>query len=554
MPSVQFYLLGQDPSTGHEIEINSSEVSDYDSLRHLVAGYFAVLEPSAGIDFSVDNDTLTEVSEVINSKQPVAITIDGKQVRDVPGPQGFPYIGNYYEIYPDHLGNHQRLFDAYGPMIKTTNFGSVVYQTNDPVIANHVFNENGFFSKQITPSHPLFGIMNQEAGIFLGDTDTEAWRLTHKFLPPAFSPKAVRHYSPKMQKTVESAYKVFDQLDEQGDAFNVYLYMLKLGSQAVGQLTLGLDFDHFSSVKAPLHKMVRDIAELLELNKKVSTMGSWYSYMPFGDPAKLRHVKSSLEKQMAEAVDAVTPNGIEDLELQDAALKASCIADYAVRAVDNQGEKLPPHYRNLSIMVATAAGFTTTSSLLTWLIYGLTTYEGMQERLLQELIDNDIDDDTVLDADIIGKLPFLDKYVKEMQRRHNPSYQPGRTAQHDLILPGGYKIPKGGIVIPALHHIHMNPKLWDNPAKFNPDRWDTEEVKNRHRSAYVPFAQGPRGCIGFNFALLEVKIFLPKLVYRYQWSKADEEPVEYDPFFQLIRPTNLMVRAERRVKWPRKST
>lgn len=508
----------------------------------------------AGIDFSVDNNTLEEVSEVINSQQPVAITIDGKQVRDVPGPKGFPYIGNYYEIYPDHLGNHQRLFETYGPVFKTTNFGSVVYQTNDPVIANHVFNENGFFSKQITPEHPLFGIMNQEAGIFLADTDTEAWRLTHKFLPPAFSPKAVRHYSPKMQKTVEAAYKVFDQLDEDGDAFNVYLYMLKLGSQAVGQLTLGLDFNHFSSVKAPLHKMVRDIAELLELNKKVSTMGAWYSYMPFGDPAKLRHVKNDLEKQMEAAIAAVTPNGVEDLELQDAALKASCIADYAVRAVDNQGEKLPPHYRNLSIMVATAAGFTTTSSLLSWLIYGLTTYEGMQERLLQELIDNDIDDDTVLDADIIGRLPFLDKYVKEMQRKHNPSYQPGRTAQHDLILPGGYKIPKGGIVIPALHHIHNNPKLWDNPAKFNPDRWDTEEVKDRHRSTYIPFAQGPRGCIGFNFALLEVKIFLPKLVYRYHWSKADDEAVEYDPFFQLIRPTNFMARAERRVKWPRKST
>ncbi|KAG9882358.1 hypothetical protein KCV05_g17110, partial [Aureobasidium melanogenum] len=97
MPSVQFYLLGQDPSTGHEIEVNSSEISDYDSLRHLVAGYFAVLEPSE-IDFSVDNNTLEDVSEVINSQQPVAITIDGKQVRDVPGPAGFPYIGNYYEI------------------------------------------------------------------------------------------------------------------------------------------------------------------------------------------------------------------------------------------------------------------------------------------------------------------------------------------------------------------------------------------------------------------------------------------------------------------------
>lgn len=204
--------------------------------------------------------------------------------------------------------------------------GSVVYETNDPQIAQHVFSENGFFSKEITPEHPLFGIMDQEAGVFLADTDTEAWRLTHKFLPPAFSPKAVRHYAPKMQETVESAFKVFDELDERGDAFNVYPYMLKLGSQAVGKLTLGLDFNHFTSVNAPLHKMVLDIAELLELNKKVSTMGSWYAYMPFGDPKKLRDVRHELEVQMNEAIKRVTPNGVEDLELQDAALKASCIA------------------------------------------------------------------------------------------------------------------------------------------------------------------------------------------------------------------------------------
>lgn len=46
MPSVQFYLLGQGPATGHEIEVDSSEVTDYDSLRLLVAGHFAVLEPN----------------------------------------------------------------------------------------------------------------------------------------------------------------------------------------------------------------------------------------------------------------------------------------------------------------------------------------------------------------------------------------------------------------------------------------------------------------------------------------------------------------------------
>lgn len=80
-------------------------------------------------------------------------------------------------------------------------------------------------------------------------------------------------------------------------------------------------------------------------------------------------------------------------------------------------------------------------------------------------------------------------------------------------------------------------------------------MRNRPSGSYIPFGTGPRMCIGFNFALQEVKVFLPKLVYRYRFEKAmmDGGPVEYDPTFLLIRPNNVYVRAERRVKWPPRS-
>jgi cytochrome P450 len=117
-----------------------------------------------------------------------------------------------------------------------------------------------------------------------------------------------------------------------------------------------------------------------------------------------------------------------------------------------------------ALTVAAGAGFTTTSSLLSWLLYGLVAYDGMQARLLQELVDHDFSDDTEVTPELLEDLPELDKFIKEMQRRHNPSYQPGRTAQRDLILPGGYKVKKGTVIIVALHHIHMNPKIWLVPS------------------------------------------------------------------------------------------
>ncbi|KAJ5652562.1 Cytochrome monooxygenase alnD [Penicillium longicatenatum] len=546
----QFYLLGEPSASARNVELEST--LDYAGIQLWIAGQFAIVEPS-GISFQTDDAELSTPSDILSSEVPIAIAIDGKAVREIPGPKGLPFVGNFFEVYPDHLGNHQRLFDQYGPIFKTTNMGRTIYQTNDPQLSQIVFSESDFFTKKINESHPLYPIKNQDAGVFLGDTDTPEWRAAHKFLPPALGPKAVRHYAPTMQQTVEDAFSVFDHFDEEGEAWNVYQYMLKLGSQAVGKLVLGIDFNHFTSPNAPPHELVYRIAESLTLNKKVAAWGDWYGKLPFGDPQKLRSARGRIIEMVNESIANASRGGVEDLPLQDAALKASNMVDYAIRATDNKGEKLPKTSLMQALVVATGAGFTTTSSLLSWLIYSLVNYEGMQDRLLQELIDHDIDADTQITADLTDQLTFMDKFIKETQRRHNPSYQPARTAKVDMILPGGYKLPQDSIVIPALHHVHNNPAVWDNPARFDPDRWDRDEVKNRHKAAYIPFAAGPRMCIGFNFALQEVKVFLPKLVYRYKFIRENDGPIEYDPMFQLIRPNNLYVRAERRVKWPPKS-
>jgi cytochrome P450 len=96
------------------------------------------------------------------------------------------------------------------------------------------------------------------------------------------------------------------------------------------------------------------------------------------------------------------------------------MVDYVLRATDSKGNKLPKDRIMEPLVVATGAGFTTTSSLLSWLLYGLVAYPGNQERLLQELIDNDFDENTQVTAELTQKLTFLDKYIKETQRRHNP--------------------------------------------------------------------------------------------------------------------------------------
>jgi hypothetical protein len=75
--------------------------------------------------------------------------------------------------------------------------------------------------------------------------------------------------------------------------------MFKIGSSAIEKLVLGIDLHHVDAVDAPLCDLVRAVGENLELNKKVSTMGDWYSRMPWGAPKQLKqniaHVKEMID-------------------------------------------------------------------------------------------------------------------------------------------------------------------------------------------------------------------------------------------------------------------
>lgn len=101
--------------------------------------------------------------------------------------------------------------------------------------------------------------------------------------------------------------------------------MLKLGSETVGKIVLGMDFNQFADIDAPLHPFVLVMAETLSLNKKVATRGEWYGKLPFGDPAKLKHLQEWEAGQIEECIRNCTAAGTEDLELQEAALHASCV-------------------------------------------------------------------------------------------------------------------------------------------------------------------------------------------------------------------------------------
>ncbi|KID75473.1 Cytochrome P450 monooxygenase alnD [Metarhizium brunneum] len=547
----EFTLLGTTQCQNVKLEVAlSDEMSD---LKSDLANLFAITDATA-ISLHGSADILETIENVIDHQGKIGLMVDGSPIRAPHAPKELPFLGNHFEIYPDHMGNHDRLFTQYGSVIKTVNMGTTTYLTNSPSVSEAALSESEYFTKTTSdPSHPLYH-MRDSTALFMCDTSSPAFHLAHKFIPPSMTPNAVRQYTPNMQQAIEECFSVFDELDRQDKAFHVYQYMFKLAGQIIYRIVLGLDVGHFKTIDTPAHEIIYLLGEYMLLMKKTSLSPQWYKYLPFGDHRRLQEVKKRAWALVDEAIDnAEVGGGGKDAPIQEVALDSTCIADYLKRAVDDEGNKLPPEYRLTNIVVLIGAGFVTSSSLLSWIIYALAKYPGNQERLVQELVDHGGSSTKTWSYDEINSLPFLDHFVKETHRLHNPSFQTARNTKKDVIVPGGWQMPAGAIVIPTFPSIHKNKDHWENPERFDPDRWaDDATSKKRHRRAFTPFAAGPRGCVGLNVAKLEAKLALANLVYRYHFTDANKEPMQYDPEFLVIRPLNCYARARKRTSWPAK--
>jgi cytochrome P450 len=104
----------------------------------------------------------------------------------------------------------------------------------------------------------------------------------------------------------------------------------------------------------------------------------------------------------------------------------------------------------------------------------------------------------------------------------------GRKAIEDNWV-GDYLIKKGTNILISPYIVHRLPEYWKNPDKFDPDRWETEEVKALDKFAYFPFAAGPRMCIGNNFALFEADIIMAKIIQNFDFEYIGKSAPEMFP-------------------------
>ena len=174
------------------------------------------------------------------------------------------------------------------------------------------------------------------------------------------------------------------------------------------------------------------------------------------------------------------------------------------------GEPLSPQDVLEQAIVFLLAGHETTSTALTFALWELARRPELQDEVRAEAREA-LPADGEVDADAVGRLELARRVLDEVMRLHPPVPLTARSVEADNEV-DGFLVRRGEVVLTDFIGAHLDPVHWDDPLRFDPDRFLPGVAKHRDAYAYLPFGGGPRSCIGNHFALLEATAALGRIV------------------------------------------
>ncbi|XP_061488883.1 cytochrome P450 4A6-like isoform X2 [Rhineura floridana] len=187
--------------------------------------------------------------------------------------------------------------------------------------------------------------------------------------------------------------------------------------------------------------------------------------------------------------------------------------DILLCAKDENGVGLSDEDLRAEVDTFMFEGHDTTASGISWILYTMAQNPEHQQRCREEIKDTLGDRDTI-QWDDLGKIPYTTMCIKESLRLYPPVPAVSRQLSKPITFCDGRTLPEGSLVAVSIYCIHRNKSVWKDPEVFDPTRFS--ESSQRHSHAFVPFAAGPRNCIGQQFAMNEMKVALAQILLRFE--------------------------------------
>ena len=169
------------------------------------------------------------------------------------------------------------------------------------------------------------------------------------------------------------------------------------------------------------------------------------------------------------------------------------------------------------------SGHATTATALAWTLHLIATNPDVQAQLAENLSERL--NGAPATASDLPRIPYLQRVVQEALRLYPPIWCYTRRSEQEHEF-GDYTLPAKAPVGVLVYALHRHPEFWPDPERFDPDRFHPSRSKNRHFYSYLPFAAGPRTCVGGGLAMLQIQLVLAQVLQRFRVHPLPDHPVE----------------------------
>ncbi len=343
-------------------------------------------------------------------------------------------------------------------------------------------------------------------------SEGEFWRRQRRLAQPAFHRQRISGYGDVM---VEYTDRLISSWSD-GGTRDIHQDMMRLTLEIVVKTLFNAE------VSGDAAKVERALSQIVKPFSSQATL-KWIldNRLPTKTHRRFNECAKEIDEIVYRIISERRASGLDQGDLLSMLLAAQD---------EDDGSQMTNRQLRDEVMTLFLAGHETTALTLSWAWYLLAQNPAVEQNFHTEL-----------DEVLAGKLPtaadvpqlkFTGMIAKESMRLYPPAYALGRESIEECEV-GGFRMPAKTQVFMFQWAVQRDPRFFDQPNSFNPERWTGEFANALPKYAYFPFGGGPRACIGNYFAMMEVVLLLATMGQRFRFSLLPEHPVSLLPAMSL---------------------
>lgn len=366
----------------------------------------------------------------------------------------------------------------------------------------------------------------------ISNIENEQWKNLRSKLTPTFSSGKLKVMFNTIQDISDNFMRTIERETIESGSLEIKEIMARFTCDVIGNVAFGVECDSLNDKSAKFYDMAVKSMDSFDFVQRLVLMG----YRKLARTFRMKLTPDDVSQFYFDVVKSIVAHRVKDKETSNRADLMNILIGMLNDGVISMEQIAAQSFFYF------VAGYETTSTTLTFCLYELAQNQELQQKARDEVADVMQRHNNGFTYEGVNEMSFVEKIIKETLRKWPPSVSVQREAVANYKVPNSkIVIEKGCPIMVPVYAIHHDESIYPEPAKFDPHRFDDDQVALRHPYSFLPFGEGPRVCPGVRFSLLETKVCLAKLLSNYQFAldyEQTEYPIKIAPSKFMMCPAN----------------